>query len=69
MTAATASTLCPRCLSENRIATASGPTCPHQEPNGAAWFPSWYMSQAPGESTESRRLAWIQEQQSQQNIQ
>ena len=47
--------LCPACLRESRIATAAGPTCPHQPATGANWFPAWWSE--PG--TEARRLEWL----------
>jgi hypothetical protein len=52
--------LCPRCLAESRIATPAGPTCPHHALTGAAWFPAWWSSATPGESTELRRCAWLE---------
>lgn len=50
-----APTLCSACLTENRIATVNGPTCPHQVETGAAWWPSWWMIRG----AEVCRLNWL----------
>lgn len=52
-----APTLCPRCLAESRIATANGPTCPHQTFHGADWFPPSWLTMG-----EAGRLVWIERQ-------
>ena len=51
--------LCDLCRRENRIATVNGPTCPHHGPAGAAWWPEWWTSETLGESTQERRVAWL----------
>lgn len=54
-----APTLCPQCLDNNVIATASGPTCTHRERTGAAWFPEWWL-QPPVFEPSQRRNEWLE---------
>ncbi len=48
--------ICPACARENRIATVAGPTCPHHQPTGAAWFPENY-----DRMLEADRIVFIQQ--------
>ena len=51
----TTATYCPQCRAAGIIATLGGPTCKHQAPAGAAWWPTWWNE--PG--AEVRRLDWL----------
>jgi hypothetical protein len=54
--------LCPLCRAENRIATAGGPTCPHQPKSGADWFPPGWGGPVAGghHMAEAARLLWLE---------
>jgi hypothetical protein len=51
-----ATPLCPECARANVIATQGGPTCRHQEPHGAEWWPAWWQDAG----TEYRRAEWLE---------
>lgn len=60
MTAApeNAPALCPVCMSRNVVAPAGGPTCAHNRPPGASWWPQDWPTMP-----EHERLAWLAERQ------